>query len=146
MDDLERLVSLFQQLTPEQRRDVLRLMETWVALPRPALKVASDSSRESPAIRRDPGLNREWHCLSALKQVVGRYFTPIIELGYIAFHPNLDTISTAKTREAAEQLYMLEAAYELKRLIETTPDADVLTEDVKQAVEEALTGFRPPAD
>ncbi|MBX6395454.1 MAG: hypothetical protein IRY98_07000 [Alicyclobacillaceae bacterium] len=139
MDQVERFVSLFQRLNPEQREDVLKLMETWVALPPTPPPVRDSATPESAAIRRDPSLSKEWHCLSALKRVVSDYFSPVIELGYIAFHPNLDTISTAKTREAAEQMYLLEAAYELKRLLETSPESDILTEELKGAVEEALT-------
>ena len=43
-------------------------------------------------------------------------------------------MSTAKTREAAEKMYSLEAAYELKRIFEADPDADLFSDEVTEQI------------
>lgn len=125
--DRERFLVLFDQLSPVQQADMLKIMENWATRTK-----APDSEVPivpvSPLLQH-PQLSKEWHCLSALKQVVDKHYSPHIELAYVAFHPDLDSVSTAKTREAASRMYQLEASYELKAIFEQQPellDSEVL--------------------
>lgn len=109
-------------------------METWNAVP--SLSVVNQGGELNPALQESIG--REWHCLNALKRVVSTHFPPRLELAYVAFHPSLDSVSSAKSRRAAEQMYTLEAAYELKRIYENDQDSDVFTEDVLEQMNHML--------
>ena len=123
MNNHDRLLYLFDRLPAEQQQDLMNLLETWNVMPK-----RSDDANDTtlnPALADQIG--REWHCLSALKKAVSTHFPPRLELAYVAFHPNLDSVSSAKTRLAAEQMYTLEAAYELKRIFEEDPESDILS-------------------
>jgi len=137
MNHHDRLLYLFDQLPREKQSDLLNLLETWNSMPRLVQNAPErDSTTLNPAL--EATLGQEWHCLNALKKVVSTHFPPRLELAYIAFHPYLDSLATAKSRSAAEQMYTLEAAYELKRIFEDDPDADVFTEDVKNQLQHML--------
>jgi hypothetical protein len=134
MNRHDRLLYLFDRLTSEQQQDLLNLMETWNNMPRP-----SDTKTETtlnPALEKT--LGREWMCLNALKKVVSTHFLPRVELGYVAFNPLLDSVANAKTRQAAEKMYTLEAAYELKRIFETEPDSDLFQGEVADLLHSLL--------
>jgi hypothetical protein len=126
MNRHDRLLYLFDRLSGEQQQDLLNLMETWNAMPASANE--SDETTLNPALADSIG--KEWMCLNALKKVVATHFVPRLELAYVAFHPLLDSMSTAKTSGAAEKMYTLEAAYELKRIFEENPDSDLFSGDV----------------
>lgn len=126
MNKHDRLIYLFDRLNQEQQQDLLNLMETWNGMPRPA--EGTGETTLNPALEET--LGREWMCLNALKKVVATHFLPRVELGYVAFHPYLDSVSNAKTRQAAEKMYTLEAAYELKRILEEEPDSDLFQGEV----------------
>jgi hypothetical protein len=129
MNKHDRLLYLFDRLPQEKQQDVLNLLETWNAMPITASEVSDDTAL-NPAL--EPKLGKEWMCLNALKKVVSTHFPPRLELAYVAFHPLLDSVSTAKTRTAAEKMYLLEAAYELKRIFENDPESELFTEEVSE--------------
>jgi hypothetical protein len=133
----EQFLSLFEQLTPEQQEDLIRLMQTWADMP-PQTKEVPAGEKPVTGISQHPELSREWHCLNALKKVVETHYVPRVELGYIAFHPDLDSISTAKTREAAKKMYVLEASYELKGIFEKDPDNELLDKEVLATLQKYL--------
>ncbi len=128
-DKRERFSSLFDQLTDEQQTDIIQLMKSWVAQSAMA-EQTSNVDQPVSTLSQHPELSNQWHCLNALKKVVEKHYTPRVELAYIAFHPDLDSISTAKTREAAQRIYSLEAAYELKSIFEQDPDSEVLDPEI----------------
>lgn len=134
MNHHDRLLYLFDRLPAEKQSDILSLLETWNSMP----QVTGDASETAlnPALAET--LGQEWHCLSALKKVVSTHFPPRLELAYLAFNPYLDSLATAKTRKASEQMYTLEAAYELKRIFESDPESDVFTEEVKEQLHQML--------
>jgi hypothetical protein len=132
MNRHDRLLYLFDKLSNEQQQDLLNLMETWERMPQPPRE--QNDVALNPVLKES--LGHEWMCLNALKRVVATHFPPRVELAYVAFHPLLDSISTAKTREAAEKMFSLEAAYELKRIFEADPHADVISEDVRDTLNE----------
>ena len=132
MNRQDRLLYLFDKLSNEQQQDLLDLMEMWERMPQPATREEREDAPLNPAL--EDSLGREWMCLNSLKRVVSTHFLPRVELAYVAFHPLLDSVSTAKTRDAAEQMYTLEAAYELKRIFEADPHADVFPEDVSETL------------
>lgn len=134
MNRHDRLLYLFDRLPVEKQQDLLNLMETWNAVP--SLSVVDQKGELNPAL--EDSIGREWYCLNALKKVVSTHFPPRLELAYVAFHPYLDSVSTAKSRRAAEQMYTLEAAYELKRLYETDTESDVFTEEVLEQMNQLL--------
>ncbi|MBL0386429.1 hypothetical protein JJB07_07195 [Tumebacillus sp. ITR2] len=134
MNRHDRLLYLFDRLPVEKQHDLMNLMETWNAMP--ALSVTDPSGELNPAL--EDSIGREWYCLNALKKVVSTHFPPRLELAYVAFHPYLDSVSTAKARRAAEQMYTLEAAYELKRIYENDPESDVFTEEVTEQLHRML--------
>jgi hypothetical protein len=134
----ERFLELLEQITPEQQEDLLRLMEKWAAMPKPGHNATDGELSPSHSVLSNPILSKEWHCLSALKKVVEKHFPAQIELAYIAFHPDLNSISTAKTKPAARKMYALEAAYELKNILEHSPDSDLLDEDVLKTLHDYL--------
>ncbi|BCJ86523.1 hypothetical protein [Effusibacillus dendaii] len=133
----EQLLSLFDRLTPHQQDDVIHLMKTWLEMPVQKQPTETGESPQNPPLQNPSFLN-EWHCLNALKKVVENHYAPRVELGYIAFHPDLDSISTAKTRDAAEKMYVLEAAYELKAIFEKDPDSDVFDKEVLETLHKHL--------
>lgn len=134
MNRHDRLLYLFDRLPAQKQQDLMNLLETWNAVP--SLSVVDTSSELNPALEESIG--REWHCLNALKRVVSTHFPPRLELAYVAFHPYLDSVSSAKSRRAAEQMYTLEAAYELKRIYENDHESDVFTEEVLVQMNEML--------
>jgi hypothetical protein len=134
----ERFLELLEQITPEQQGDLLRLMEQWAAMPKPGHHAADGEPSPSYSVWTNPILSKEWHCLSALKKVVEKHFPAQIELAYVAFHPDLNSISTAKTKSAARKMYALEAAYELKNILEHAPDSDLLDEEVLKTLQDSL--------
>lgn len=134
MNRHDRLLYLFDRMSHEQQSDLLNLLEMWNSMPAPVTD--TNDSTLNPALEET--LGREWHCLNALKKVVSTHFPPRVELAYLAFHPNLDSVSTAKSRGAAEKMYTLEAAYELKRILENEPDSDVFTADVAEMLHKML--------
>ncbi|WP_018131073.1 hypothetical protein [Effusibacillus pohliae] len=138
-DKREQLLSLFERLTPDQQDDIIQIMKTWIEMPSPA-KHAPAGENPVTALAQHPELSNEWHCLNALKKVVEEHYPPRVELGYIAFHPDLDSISTAKTRDAARKMYILEAAYELKAIFEQDPDSELLDKDIMQTLQRYLHG------
>ncbi|GAX89870.1 hypothetical protein EFBL_1495 [Effusibacillus lacus] len=103
-------------------------------VPQPAQ--SGDSTAAPP--RTIPELSKELHCLNALKKVVEDHYQPRVELAYIAFHPDLDSVSTAKTREAAKKMYTLEAAYELKSIFEQNPDSEILEKEIVETLQRYL--------
>ena len=134
MNKHDRLLYLFDRLAPEKQQDLLNLMETWNSMPSTGNE--SDETTLNPALADSIG--QEWLCLNALKKVVATHFVPRLELAYVAFHPLLDSMSTAKTRGAAEKMYSLEAAYELKRIFEADPDSDLFSGDVADQLHSLL--------
>lgn len=136
-DKRERFSSLFDQLTDDQQEDVIRLMKAWIANPSAPAESSADEQPAS-ALSQHPELSKQWHCLNALKKVVEKHYPPRVELAYIAFHPDLDSVSTAKTREAAQRIYSLEAAYELKAIFEQDPDSEVLDQEIVETLQHYL--------
>jgi hypothetical protein len=134
MNNHDRLLYLFDRLSSEQQNDLLNLMEMWNAMPAPTAN-ANDTAL-NPALEET--LGKEWLCLNALKKIVSTHFPPRLELAYIAFNPLLDSVSTAKTAGAAEKMYNLEAAYELKRILETEPDAEIFSEEISNQLHTML--------
>ncbi|MFD2171552.1 hypothetical protein [Tumebacillus lipolyticus] len=134
MNKHDRLTYLFDRLTEEQQQDLLNLMEMWNNMPRPA--EGAGETTLNPALEET--LGREWMCLNALKKVVATHFQPRLELGYVAFHPYLDSVSNAKSRQAAKTMYTLEAAYELKRIFEAEPDSELFTGEVADTLHSLL--------
>lgn len=134
MNNHERLLYLFDRLPADQQQDLMNLLEIWNNMP-----IRSEEANDTalnPALEAQ--LGKEWHCLNVLKRTVHTHFPPRLELAYVAFHPDLDSVSSAKSRPAAEQMYALEAAYELKRILAEDPDSDVLSEEVKKHIHDAL--------
>ncbi|KEO81284.1 hypothetical protein [Tumebacillus flagellatus] len=134
MNRHDRLLYLFDRLPVQKQQDLMNLLETWNAVP--SLSVVDENSELNPAL--EDSIGREWHCLNALKKVVSTHFPPRLELAYVAFHPYLDSVSSAKSRRAAEQMYTLEAAYELKRIYENDPESDVFTAEVTEQLHRML--------
>lgn len=130
----DRLLYLFDRLSHEQQQDLMNLMETWHNMPRPA-EHAGDTAL-NPALADSIG--QEWKCLNALKKVVNTHFPARLELAYLAFNPDLDSVSTAKSRRAAEEMYTLEAAYELKRILEADPTSELFNEDISEFLHRCL--------
>lgn len=131
MNKHDRLNYLFDKLSDVQQQDLLDLMETWDRMPAPPREEREEVTLNP---KLEESLGREWLCLNALKRVVSTHFLPRVELAYVAFHPSLDSMSTAKTREAAEKMYSLEAAYELKRIFEADPEADLFSDEVSEQI------------
>lgn len=136
-DKRERFSSLFDQLSDDQQEDIIQLMKMWVAQSS-SPKQTSTSEQPVSAFSQHPELSKQWHCLNALKKVVEKHYPPRVELAYIAFHPDLDSVSTAKTREAAQQIYSLEATYELKAIFEQDPDSEVLDQEIVETLQHYL--------
>lgn len=136
-DKRERFSSLFDQLTDHQQEDIIQLMKTWAEKPSTSCETPTGGNPVS-ALSHHPELSSQWHCLKALKKVVDTHYPPQVELAYIAFHPNLDSVSTAKTREAAKRIYSIEAAYELKEIFEQDPDSEVLEEEILNTLQHYL--------
>lgn len=134
MNNHDRLLYLFDHLSSNQQHDLLNLMETWHAMPTPASDAVDTTL--NPALEK--ALGKEWLCLNALKKVVATHFPPRLELAYLAFHPLLDSVSTAKTAPAAEKMYNLEAAYELKRIYEAEPDSELFTKEILETMHEMM--------
>ncbi|MGZ4032492.1 MAG: hypothetical protein ACXVDJ_08510 [Tumebacillaceae bacterium] len=134
MNNHDRLLYLFDRLPSEQQNDLLNLMETWNAMP--AISAKANESALNPALEET--LGKEWLCLNALKKIVATHYPPRLELAYIAFHPLLDSVSTAKTAGAAEKMYNLEAAYELKRILEAEPESDIFPTEISDQLHEML--------
>jgi hypothetical protein len=139
-DKLERLNRLFSNLSEEQQEDVLNLLETWMKVKQSITEQSANMQSQSDPAPSDaaptfyhPDLCEQWQCVNTLREMVREYFRPTVELAYIAFHPDLDSISTAKSRTAVERMFELEAAYELKSILETQPDSSIIS---KQMVEE----------
>lgn len=136
-DKRDQFLSLFERLSPDQQDDLIQLMKTWTDMPAHAQQ-AAPGDQPVTALARHPELSNEWHCLNALKKVVETHYPPRVELAYIAFHPDLDSISTAKTREAAKKMYALEASYELKSIFEKDPGSDLFDKDIIQTLQRYL--------
>jgi len=134
MNNHERLLYLFDRLPGDQQQDLLNLLEAWNNMP----KRNEDPSDTALNPVLEEQLGKEWLCLNVLKRAVLTHFPPRLELAYVAFHPDLDSVSSAKSRPAAEQMYALEAAYELKRILAENPDSDVLSEEVKKHIQGSL--------
>jgi len=132
--EIERLTQLYSSLSAEQQEDVLNLLETWVKMQ----KTIADRSMQKPQAKaaektsayRPPSLEDQWECINTLRDMVRHQFRPTVELAYIAFHPDLDSISSAKSRQAVEKMFELEAAYELKSILETQHDSTIITNDM----------------
>jgi hypothetical protein len=139
-DRRESFFSLFDQLSTDQQEDLIQLMKTWISMPA-ATKAVPAGEKPVDALAQHPELSQEWHCLTALKKVVEDFYPPRVELAYIAFHPHLDSVQTAKTREAARQMFVLEAAYEMKAIFEKDPDSDVLDQEIIETLERHLHNF-----
>jgi hypothetical protein len=135
MNKHDRLLYLFDNLSYDQQQDLLNLMETWNAMPK---AVEGEKNTTLNPVLEDT-IGQEWRCLNALKKVVSTHFPPRVELAYVAFHPDLDSVQTAKSRQAAEKMYTLEAAYELKRILEADPDSEVFSGDVAEQLHCALS-------
>lgn len=135
MNKHDRLLYLFDRLPQEKQQDLLNLMEAWDSMPQSVPSEADDTAL-NPALESE--LGKEWMCLNALKKVVSTHFPPRLELAYIAFHPLLDSVSTAKSRPAAEKMYSLEASYELKRIFEEEPDSELFSEEVAEHLHSLL--------
>lgn len=136
-DNREQFLSLFERLAPDQQEDLIKIMQTWTEMPS-RTKDAPVGEKPVTALSQHPELSNEWHCLNALKKVVEEHYAPHVELGYIAFHPDLDSVSTAKTRDAAKKMYLLEASYELKSIFEQDPDSDLFDKDIVQTLQRHL--------
>ncbi|HEU4964797.1 MAG TPA: hypothetical protein VFV52_13205 [Bacilli bacterium] len=136
MNKHDRLLYLFDRLPQDKQQDLLNLLETWNAMPAPTLEKSEDTSALNPAL--ESALGKEWMCLNALKKVVATHYPPRLELAYVAFHPMLDSVSTAKSRPAAEKMFTLEAAYELKRIFEKEPDSELFSEEVQEHLHSLL--------
>ncbi|MFC4766117.1 hypothetical protein [Effusibacillus consociatus] len=136
-DKHAQFLSLFERLTPDQQEDIIQIMKTWNEMPS-LTKTAPAGEKPVTAISQHPELSNEWRCLNALKKVVEEHYTPHVELAYIAFHPDLDSVSTAKTRDAAKKMYVLEASYELKSIFEQDPNSDLLDKEILQTLQKYL--------
>jgi hypothetical protein len=136
-DKLEHLNRLFSSLSEEQQTDILNLLETWVKV-RQTQNPQNGQTNSQPyaapsSVSVHPDLSEQWQCVNILRGLVRQQFRPTVELAYIAFHPDLDSISTAKSRMAVERMFELEAAYELKSILASQPDSSIIT---KEMVEE----------
>lgn len=129
---------LFLSLKADQQSDILSLMKTWFKQNQVEPLQKSSDVLFNPIVQ-NPTLSKEWHCLTALKEVVEKHYEPAVELAYIAFHQDLDSISSAKSRAAVKQMYLLEAAYELKRILEADPESDLLDEQVLKTLQSLLS-------
>ncbi|UOF90443.1 hypothetical protein LSG31_21735 [Fodinisporobacter ferrooxydans] len=142
-EKLNRLQEMFSRLSAAQQDDIINLLETWIKQQQvikeaPTRQPSIDSGHTSALqYYHHPSLDQQRQSVNILRNYVRDHFRPMIELAYIAFHPDLDSISTAKSRAAVENMFELEAAYELKSILETQPDSSIISKQLIDTFQES---------